>query len=562
MNISIYKVNTNLEAFRTFLLQDHGFTSYGTPYNGTMSIIDNREQIEVNYEARFYARFDPNTSEIPWYEYWKTQFGVYENNESEYITSFGVVSVSIGANVYALSFGKSFTFLSTICDSEFPMNFAEKIIDENNIVLKSAKFFKFMKSRSLTQYRGSNKTIPEIGESDDLIRGLIDVPTPYKRTSLNRTHTYFSFGSAIRFPIHKPSNTNPVRLNPEKILDMVAEIDYLAQGDRLPIRTSFPRLNFIKFNRDNEYLKNDLLGKLYNSITQDNELNFGLSFFHESSGTILVNSFDETTLYLTYKKRYDISFDEVSIRDFIKNYIPDFQTLEKIYVSSEDDEIKRKPLLFFIDYSTVHNGKNFILIDGKWATFNETYIGFVNQNIDKVNSVVHWDPSFQFVGSEIDSKYDQIIAREPDLGINKPYPEFKFNVVTSQEKDFDLLDRKMLNGIEYADLLDPTNGELIHVKMGSLSYMRGCIRQSINSCLSAANPPEGLDTLFDPTSIRNISMLFVLENPSTIGLPEGAPNFLGTRSLYLKAELIEWLNVVRENNYNPKIYIAKYSKNL
>jgi len=84
--------------------------------------------------------------------------------------------------------------------------------------------------------------------------------------------------------------------------------------------------------------------------------------------------------------------------------------------------------------------------------------------------------------------------------------------------------------------------------------MRYCIQQSLRSA-EIINRDNNVLTVYGISNVRIVSMLFVLSTDNLI--ENGIVDFGKSKSIYLKVELIEWMNTIRALNFIPEIIVAK-----
>src|SRR5699024_6203177 len=130
------------------------------------------EEIEVSVKAKFFFKKESKENEIKWYNYWSPLFNEDEKITREMESSYGIITAKIGNKLYAISLGIGYHYANRVSEEDFGFEIAEKIIKEDAISLKSVKFYKQTKSRSLTQYH-STFAVNEVGESNELVIGKL-----------------------------------------------------------------------------------------------------------------------------------------------------------------------------------------------------------------------------------------------------------------------------------------------------------------------------------------------------------------------------------------------------
>jgi hypothetical protein len=209
-----------------------------------------------------------------------------------------------------------------------------------------------------------------------------------------------------------------------------------------------------------------------------------------------------------------------------------------------------------LDYSIEHRSKNFWLYKGKWASFNKSYMEFIEREIQKVNHIAVYLEQFNLTdivlekGKELQSEgiFDDV-----------KYAEYPYNIYLHRNFDYLLLDREkgqqMYKSVEFADLYSIQDKALIHVKIGSTPDLRYCIQQSSHSA-EIFNTQSDVLEVHGINEVENITMLFVL-NTNNMFTPDEKIDFSKNNSIYFKVEIIEWVAKIRNLGYSPRIIIAK-----
>lgn len=101
----------------------------------TVGLIAKNEKQIGDYTAKFYFSDKPDLVKIWWVDLYKDFIDVNElpNNE----LYFGILLLVNKEICYAISFGKAHFYLREYCDGEFGLNLAERIVDENNLRIKT-----------------------------------------------------------------------------------------------------------------------------------------------------------------------------------------------------------------------------------------------------------------------------------------------------------------------------------------------------------------------------------------------------------------------------------------
>ena len=546
MEFSIYKqFPTRDELINE--LRERGMERVGESKNYNSSKTINEDEVNTTITVDFFFKLDTeDLVEIEWANYWGSYFGDNSKSTKSVESAFGMIVIELNGNVYAISLGRGHSYANNTADMDFGFDIAEIIHDESSIEVKSAKFFKQTKNKSLTQYNVNSFVTSEIGESHELLVSKIRLKGKYSDFLLYKYIEKMKFGSAVKL------NVNSYK--PNEILDIVHELDYLLQNEEKS--GSLPRMNFLKNNEDNAPMISDLNRSLLYAIYEQDP-SVTLSYYMEDDGDIFIEPANDDQIEIVYKKSYNI--DSYTI-----------DKISSILIESECDDIsrvsirpasKRKrqlPLMRVLDFSIEYRGKNYCLYKGRWASFNESYMEFIEREILKVNEFVVYDEQYNLLDSVLD-KGREIQSARPETYDQVTYAEYPYNIYLENEYNYMLLDRKSehrnFKSVEFADLYSREEYSLIHVKIGDTPEMRYCIQQSLHSA-DIYNVHRDILEEYDINKVDIISMLFVTKI-SSIFKPDGKIDLSKIRSIYFKIEIIEWLTKIRTLNYTPKIIVAR-----
>ena len=149
-------------------------------------------------------------------------------------------------------------------------------------------------------------------------------------------------------------------------------------------------------------------------------------------------------------------------------------------------------------------------------------------------------------------------SKHPGKYHNVKYTEYNYNIAIANNFKYKLYDRHnvhdIFKGVEFADLYNEKEKEIIHVKIGEVVDWRYCISQSLQVA-----PLLNLHrTRLLKDGVPEVSKMTLLFIVSVKNIFEGESiNFAKNNSLYFKTEIIEWLNVIRQYGFEPRIIIAK-----
>ncbi|WP_273323379.1 DUF6119 family protein [Vallitalea guaymasensis] len=546
MEFSLYLMNDTKQHIDEVFRLDHEMPKIGTTNVGIEVVVDT-ETYNYDMEVSFYYKMTNNPSIVDWGVYWNSLFTNRTDFNKDIESAFGAITISFEDRNYVIALGRSFSYVSKLCNMDFGLDLAEMSLSEERITVKSAKFFKKSKNKSLTQYRKSTYVTSEIGESDDFVIGNLNLESKYSQFSIFRHKESFKFGAAVKFGVGD--------YTPQDILTIVAELNKIYTDEQDNRQCSLPRLMMVKDNEDNQVILSDLDRNLLEDLISEGDITTTLSYFEIEGGEVIITPESNQRIKLVYDRhRYDVDFSISSISSRLREL--ECQDINIVSIRNEDTGVSKK-LKVLLDYRNVYRGSNYCLYNGKWACFNQSYLDHVNREIQNVNSI-----------SVVDNGYDlteRVLERGSELRIeleldeNVTYAEYQYNIFMSNRDDDKLLDRKRDNGsfknVEFADIYLNDSESLMHVKIGGTKELRYCIEQSLRSAEIYSVHSDVLQE-YGINNVKEVSMLFVTKVQNLFN-DEGEVDFSRSSSLYFKVELIEWMNRVRSFNLNPKIYVAK-----
>jgi len=547
MEFSIYKQFPTREEFINEL-RERGMERVGESKSFNSNKTIGGEEVNAEIIVDFFFKIDiEDLVEIEWAKYWGSYFGDNSKSTKSVESTFGMIVIELNGNVYAISLGRGHSYANNTADMDFGFDIAEIIHDESSIEVKSAKFFKQTKNKSLTQYNVNSFVTSEIGESHELLVSKIRLKEKYSEFLLYKYADKMKFGSAVKL------NVNSYK--PTEILDIVHELDYLLHNEEKS--GSLPRMNFLKNNEDNAPMVADLNRSLLDAIN-NKAPSVSLSYYMEDDGDIFIEPANDDQIEIVYKKSYKI--DSYTIDNIASILIEsECDDISRVSIRPASKRNKQLPLMRILDFSMEYRGKNYCLYKGKWASFNESYMEFIEREILKVNEFVIYDERYNLLDSVLE-KGREIQTSRPESYDQVTYAEYPYNIYLENEFNYMLLDRKSdhnsFKSVEFADLFSRDEDSLIHVKIGDTPEMRYCIKQSLHSA-DIYNIHRDILEDYGIYKISNISMLFITKIASIFQTDGSIIDLSKIRSIYFKIEIIEWLTKIRTLNYNPKIIVAR-----
>jgi len=549
MEFSIYKLTVNKEDFHS-LLRGNFMSKIGKTESLEISKMVDGEDVIINLEADFYFKStEDNKMDIDWANYWAPFFGDKDQKQKVVESPFGMITLSLQGHLYAVSLGRAHSYANKVADLNFGLDLAEMLLDEYTIEVKSAKYFKQSKNKSLTQYNRKSIITSEIGESHELVIGKLEVDSKYDDYLVFSYDKKVRFGSAVKIEVGE--------YKPIDFINIVMEFHVIYQQEYNNRKLSLPRITFLKNNEDNQPRFADLNRKLISDFLNDESVNVSLSYFLEDGGEIIIEPVNADKVELVFdRKTHDVEFDLHSIRGVLIE--TGCEDITKVSIRPKQEHSKKRQLMELLDYCTVYNGKNYCLYKGKWAIFNDSYINHIEKEITKVNDCCVVVEELN-LSNEVLQKGRDYIKAEQEKYDSVNYAEYPYNVFLEKHLSWVLMDRKrehaLFNTVEFADLYDPNRKQLVHVKIGSTPDIRYCIQQSLHSA-DIYNRHDDVLEVYGVDAVNEVAMLLVLTSNKVIK-EDNTVDFSINKSIYLKVEIIEWYNRMRSLNYEPSIIIAK-----
>jgi len=459
-----------------------------------------------NFNLDFYFSPDPEPISIWWAETYKDFLSGVEQPKNKIY--FAVLIIYSSSVCYAISLGKSHFYLKDYCDLDFGLNLAERIASEE-IKIKNSKFYKNKKNKIITTYQKGSAIDFESGESMHYLKtNTID--------KLNWGETV-SFGHSAQFGIElKPA-------------DLPGFIDKIEKTLTEPQRFKLPKVDVVQNEEKQEELDNLLAdaisGTTEISSLQTNEITLsGVEFIFSDQ--------HEYSFYLKGDRESDTGKEELSIESLRKfivdNQIDLRQQLNdiRIKVYNENGKDFSMPLKEAIDF--VEENERYCLIDGKWHQFNQSYIQYLQEEVDKI---------------EINLEDSDVVETSEDA----------FNKNKSQEgfincdKVLEIINKKYK--VEHMDLYKDST--LYYVKIGAPQKMNYNIDQSINMVKLLQNNQSRIKIMNEDKQINTICLWFIFD-----GRKERIKKLSDINSLILHMKLVEWKKTVQSADYKPLVRIG------
>ncbi|AIY04508.1 hypothetical protein Plano_0543 [Planococcus sp. PAMC 21323] len=376
MEFSIYRQLTRKIDLIQYLIEK-GLQRVGNTQIHTSTLIIENEKVEKEVILDFFFKLDTEEIEINWANYWSNFFDGANIREKTIESAYGIIIFDIEGSIFTISLGRGHSLANNFADYDFGFDMAEILHDTETVEVKSSKFFKQTKSKSLTQYNANSYVTSEIGESNELLISKIKLAEKYSGFHLYSYRKKAKFGTAIKIEVDS--------YIPSVMIDVVHEISYLFSHEDKS--GDLPRMIFLKNIDDNQYKISDLNDSLLSSLKSETS-KVNLSYYIEDGGDILFNPMDNEEIEIVYN-RYTYPLPSYSI-DALSQLINDIECTDitKVSIRTISDRSNSKPLIKLLDYGVEYQRKDFYLYKGRWASFNKSYIEYIEREINKVNDCV------------------------------------------------------------------------------------------------------------------------------------------------------------------------------
>lgn len=400
------------------------------------------EKVVSGYTLEFYFSQVPDQVDIWWTEAYSEYIGLEDPPKNSIY--FGTMLIYNDQVCYAVSLGKSHFYLKKYSDTDFGLSLGERIVDEENLKVKNSKFFKSKRSKTITSYQANTPVTYDSGESMHYIKA--------KTINQEEWGTVASFGTSVQLNLD---------LAPDDLPDLINKIEAKLQEEPI-IR--LPKTELI---RDEE-------------IEERLDARLGLALEAKENPEIQIDEFSVSGVDFIFSERSSYKFyvvgDSRNKTDLLDLTVDNLATFArergidlrteintiKVYVHNEHGRGHSQLVKDFLDY--VDNDR-YCLIDGKWHRFNESYLRYLNEEVEKINWV--YSPVFDIAADHLEDDFND------DMEENHGYA----NIHKDSSPLDDPLGKRFR--VEKMDLY--RDGQLFFVKIGTPQKLGYVIDQSLNT---------------------------------------------------------------------------------
>ncbi|MEX2514956.1 MAG: DUF6119 family protein [Candidatus Paceibacterota bacterium] len=459
------------------------------------------------YSMTFYISKNPDPSEVWWLdlcEDFLEDQGDYKNK-----SQFGALVAEKEDEYYVVSFGKTYFYLQQFCDPDFGLNFAERILDPESIKMKNSKFYKSIKSKTITSYISESIITFDSGESIGYLKGIPDDEEKYG----SKVHC----GTSAKFSLDIT------------LIELPEVLDNIRKDLKKDPIFSIPRAQKITEEREIEELDKKLAEKIMEAdISMDEFSVLGVNFIFQSDYRY--------KLYKVYQEVNESEAGDISIKDlqdFVSSNdmeIPrDFSKI-KVKVFKDTGNQFTKSIKELLDYS---DDERNCLVDGRWYKFNESYLDSLKSEVDKID--LEYGAEHDISSGVGEDEFIEMLENNDYLSTHTTVEQI---------------------GDRYSvEKMDLYKGETIYfVKVGQTGKMNYVVDQSMNTLRLLQHNDNEIEIDGQKKQVKNICLWIVLDKKKDL------ENISDTKSLIFLMKLVDWKKEVQNAGYKPIIKV-NYRRN-
>lgn len=484
------------------------------------------------HKLELYFLQKDNEGSIWWVEQYKSIFKELDSADYSRSNLYGVIIIKNDNYIYAVSYGNSYFYLQKYCDYNFGLDLAERLVDSSGVHSKVSKYFNINKSKEIVVYNNNINLEFDEGEATFYVQA--------KPIDTDKFGKNVKFGYSASFQID---------IEVSELINFIKEIElHLIQ----PPKFKVPRVKVLSDKIDKDLI-NVLDEELYNDI-KNRDLNVRFEFLGLVGTNLITEDNISYKLYVKNSSKRE-KVDTLNV-DIVKDYIIknniDSKKFNDIRISfeSETNNIYSRNLKEVIDYTIEKNGKYYCIVNGKWSEFNESYIEYLEENLNRISSEIESNSEYNFKVEKIE-ELKRICKEKTD------YNEFVYNKYYMCGYGFECYDRNFIKygnvDVELGDLYK--DNTLYHVKIGENGKLIYAIDQSTLSVkvLKDPNKREEVNGKLFNREIKSIGLLFIFDSKTII--KNNSINLNSIKSIIFKMKIMEWYHCVKENNFTPKLLI-------
>lgn len=315
---------------------------------------------------------------------------------------------------FVVSYGNAHFYLGNYCDYNFGIQIAERLLNLESVKAQQNVSHGGKLSKTHIDYLSGTTLAYRGGE----------IPTYIKGSTINEE----KWGKSINCGISAQFKWE------EKPLALGKKLTSLEEALNTEATISLPRLIALDDDNDSDKI-NELFNLLSKAIDEYDAETSRFSFINVPSfylvGTKIIQN-DSIKFKLTCDRKhseYDGELSIAAIQNFLSEKNLDIYTsVRNIKLSVEygnDQWTPYKPLTEYLEFITEDN---FCLRNGRWCSFNNSYIEQVFRDVSKVDLINHTDSDWSFNKEELISYAKEIgVLSNSDLQPYETYYNYKLS---------------------------------------------------------------------------------------------------------------------------------------
>ena len=458
-------------------------------------------------------------------------------------------------DLFAIPFGHAYNIVEEICEPRFGLDVASRIFSNNSLTITNVNKYFQSALRQLTNYKHNTNVQSKSSESYDALNGK---PIKELVPVLGNTVNCGKSVSVSKYNLH------------EFLTKMLV---FFEEYEKINCVIDFPKVERLsKSSLKSNELSEKLLEQIVNN---ENVLVNIIGYKIVGEALILVESEIESVFMKSNKKASrNMMESETQNLDTILNYIKANE--ERLGLADYQVEVNTGGnnhifnLIDIMQSEIEYDGKVYVLSDGYWCAFNDSYVNKLDDYISNITIKLNTNLSKYNGQIELNTSEEKITEKD--------YIEFfredNQYLITHTELIKPLKDEEPFgSGIELCDIVVLGEGkELVSIKKGlSTSTSAYSIDQSLLSLEVIANQNSfETNSLTEHLNAQTIAIQWILPR-NLIGEPDdnvthtmnvlnGTFELKQLRSILLKNKLMEWDSKVKEIGKTAKMYLDSPKK--
>ncbi|MCZ2248198.1 MAG: TIGR04141 family sporadically distributed protein [Bacteroidia bacterium] len=458
------------------------------------------------FRLRFFFSTKPDEVDIWWTKVYGDFFEDIEKKPKNQLY-FGLLLISNKEICYAISLGKTHFYLKDFCDPDFGLELAQRIADETDSRIKNSKFYKSLKSKTITTYQKGSMLNYDSGESMHYLRAKTIDSLLWGKVA--------SFGGSVQLALP----ITPLDL-PEVIKRIESELSNTP-------RFEIPKADVIRDEQKIEELDKKLAKAI---ITTRDVSNLSIDEFSVSGVDFVFLDRNNHKLFVKGDQEAQEEVGEISIEKLVRFAQINNINLEKdlnsiyVYMHNEYGRGHSQPVKTVLDY--IDEQERYCLIDGKWHKFNQSYLKFLTTQVDTIPF-------------EYNSEWN-ISGKLDESDFNKARVKDGFS---NLDKELTTLDGKYR--WEKMDLYK--DDTLYFVKKGVPQKLGYVIDQAINTVKLLQQHDNGMIVDGENLPVKTICLWLIFERKTPI------EKLSELNSIIFHMKLVDWKKTVDNAGYKPLI---------